>query len=53
VQNKEANLPRNKEGAVRFVNFVISNEGQAIMRANGQGVINPVIISGDASILKK
>ena len=51
VQNKAKGLPRNKEGAVKFVNFVLSPEGQAIMKKNGQGVINPPIITGDASIL--
>ncbi len=52
VQNKKENLPRNKEGAVKFVNFVLSPQGQAIMKQNGQGAINPPIITGDASILK-
>ena len=51
VQNKAKGLPRNKDGAVKFVNFVLSPEGQAIMKKNGQGVINPPIITGDASIL--
>jgi molybdate/tungstate transport system substrate-binding protein len=45
--------PLNKEGAVKFVNFVLSAEGQAIMAKNGQGVINPPVITGDASILGK
>ncbi len=45
--------PRNREGAIRFVDFVLSNEGQAIMVKNGQGVISPPIISGDASIIGK
>jgi len=49
VQNDT--LPVNKEGAVRFVNFVLSSEGQTIMIKNGQGVINPPVITGDASIL--
>ncbi|WP_428024583.1 tungstate ABC transporter substrate-binding protein WtpA [Arcobacter sp.] len=43
--------PQNKEGAIKFVNFVLSPEGQAIMTKNGQGVINPPIITGDASII--
>jgi len=51
VQNRAKGLPRNKDGAVKFVNFVLSPEGQAIMKKNGQGVINPPIITGDASIL--
>jgi molybdate/tungstate transport system substrate-binding protein len=45
-------MPMNKEGAVRFVNFVLSPAGQAIMEQNGQGAINPPVITGDASILK-
>ncbi|WP_458700258.1 tungstate ABC transporter substrate-binding protein WtpA [Sulfurospirillum sp. 1307] len=49
VQNDKS--PINKDGAVKFVNFVLSSEGQAIMKKNGQGVINPPIITGDASIL--
>ena len=53
VQNKDENLPRNKEGAVKFVKFVISKKGQEIMKKNGQGVINPPIITGDASLLEK
>ncbi len=51
VQNKKENLPRNKDGAVKFVNFVLSPQGQKIMEENGQGVINPPVITGDASIL--
>jgi len=53
VQNKDENLPRNKDGAVKFVKFVISPEGQDIMKKNGQGVINPPVITGDAGILGK
>ncbi len=45
--------PKDKEGAVKFVNYVLSAEGQEIMSENGQGVINPAIISGDNSILLK
>ncbi len=52
VQNKKENLPRDKEGAIKFVKFILSPEGQAIMRKNGQGVINPPVITGDNSILK-
>lgn len=43
--------PVNKEGAVLFVNYVLSEEGQQIMEKNGQGVIAPAIITGDPSIL--
>lgn len=45
--------PVNKAGAVAFVNFVLSPEGQAIMKKNGQDAMNPPIITGDASILGK
>lgn len=51
IENEDLQL--NKEGAIKFVNFVLSKEGQEIMLKNGQGVINPVIISGDSSILSK
>ena len=52
VQNKKYNLPINPIGAVKFVNFVLSKKGQEIMKKNGQGVINPPVITGDDSILK-
>ena len=45
--------PQNTEGAVAFVNFILSKEGQNIMKKNGQGVISPAIITGDSSILKR
>jgi molybdate/tungstate transport system substrate-binding protein len=45
--------PVNKEGAVKLVNFILSPEGQAIMEKNGQGAINPPVITGDASIIGK
>ncbi|WP_373036319.1 tungstate ABC transporter substrate-binding protein WtpA [Sulfurimonas sp.] len=51
AQNKKS--PANKEGAIKFVNFVLSYEGQDIMIKNGQGVISPANISGDASIIGK
>ncbi len=51
AENKKS--PANKEGAIKFVNFVLSEEGQAIMIKNGQGVISPANISGDASIIGK
>jgi len=51
VENEKKGLPRNREGAVKFVNFVLSAEGQEIMKHNGQGIINPPVITGDASIL--
>jgi molybdate/tungstate transport system substrate-binding protein len=43
--------PANKEGAALFVNFVLSEQGQEIMKKNGQGVIAPAIITGNPSIL--
>lgn len=43
--------PANKEGAKLFVKFVLSEQGQKIMARNGQGVIAPAVITGDASIL--
>lgn len=43
--------PANKAGAVAFVNFVLSAEGQAIMKKNGQDAMNPPVITGDSSIL--
>ncbi|PLX97051.1 MAG: tungstate ABC transporter substrate-binding protein WtpA [Desulfuromonas sp.] len=43
--------PANREGAVLFVKFVLSDAGQAIMAKNGQGVIAPAKITGDAAIL--
>ena len=45
--------PVNKAGAIAFVNFVLSAEGQAIMKANGQDTLNPAILTGDSSILVK
>ncbi len=46
------NSPTDPEGARLFVKFVISPEGKKIMKECGQGVMNPVVIEGDASILK-
>ncbi len=46
------NSPANRKGAVLFVKYVLSEEGQKIMEKNGQGVIAPAIITGDDSILK-
>ncbi len=53
LQNKKEGLPVDKKGAVLFIKYVLSPKGQAIMKKNGQGVINPPIIEGDSSILKK
>ncbi len=52
VVQYEDKMPMNKEGAVRFVNFILSPTGQAIMKKDGQGPINPPVITGDDSILK-
>ncbi len=51
VENTDKNLPPNPKGAAAFVNFVLSPEGQKIMRDNGQGVIEPPVITGDSKIL--
>ncbi len=51
VQNKAKGLPKNRDGAVKFVKFVLSPEGQAIMKKNGQGVINPPVITGEKSTI--
>lgn len=51
AQNKKS--PANKEGAIKFVNFILSKKGQEIMKKNGQGVISPAKITGDASIIGK
>lgn len=48
---ENAKSPANKAGAVAFVNFVLSAEGQAIMKKNGQDALNPPLITGDSSIL--
>ncbi len=53
VENEKKGLPRNREGAVKFVQFVISPEGQKIIKENGQGVIMPPVITGDAKILSR
>jgi len=49
---QNSNSPQDKEGARLFVKFVISKQGQQIMKSCGQGVINPPIVIGDALILK-
>jgi molybdate/tungstate transport system substrate-binding protein len=45
------NSPVNKKGAVLFVKYILSEQGQKIMEKNGQGVIAPAVITGDPSIL--
>ena len=49
---ENSNSPQNRTGAVLFVKFILSKEGQRIMKEYGQGIINPPILEGDASILK-
>jgi molybdate/tungstate transport system substrate-binding protein len=49
AQNKIS--PKNKDGAIKFVKFILSNKGQEIMTRNGQGVISPAKYTGNASIL--
>ncbi len=51
VENPSRGLPHNPKGAAAFVHFVLSPQGQAIMTHNGQGVIAPPVITGDASLL--
>ena len=50
---QDSKSPINKTGAIKFVKFVLSSEGQAIMKKNGHGVINPPIITGNFSILEE
>ncbi|MGA1845472.1 tungstate ABC transporter substrate-binding protein WtpA [Deferribacter abyssi] len=45
-------LPLNKEGAVKFIKFLLSEEGKKIMEENGQRFIEPPVITGNASILE-
>lgn len=49
IENEK--LPLAKEGAVKFVNFVLSQEGQDIMIKKWSRVINPTIFTGNNSIL--
>ena len=51
VENDKS--PLNKEGAVKFVEFVLSDEGQAIITQNNQTALNPPIIKGDGSVLNR
>lgn len=46
VQNSKEGLPPNEKGAELFLKFVLSPQGEAIMKKNGQGVINPPVIEG-------
>lgn len=45
--------PTNKQGAIKFINFVLGAEGQKIMAKYGQGNILPAVITGDASIINR
>ncbi len=49
---QNSNSPPNKKGASLFLRFVLSKEGEKIMKQCGQGVISPPKIIGDASILR-
>ncbi|EDZ61966.1 ABC-type molybdate transport system, periplasmic component [Sulfurimonas gotlandica GD1] len=51
VENNKS--PKNKDGAIKFVNFVLSDEGKKIMASNGQGTFSSPTITGDASIIGK
>jgi len=53
VVDNGRDLPPHPEGAAAFVRFVLSKEGQEIMKRNGQGVIVPPLITGDASRLER
>ena len=48
VENKNV---KNQQGGIAFAKFVLSPEGQAIMIKNGQGVMNPPVITGDAAVM--
>ncbi len=50
---QNANSPKDKKGAVLFVKFVLSKEGQNIMKQCGQGVISPPEFIGNPAILKE
>jgi len=50
---QNSNSPQNLQGAVAFVRFVLSKEGEAIMKKHGQGVIDPPVITGDSTVLKR
>jgi len=49
---QNASSPAHPEGAVAFVKFLLSPEGEKIMRESGQGSISPALITGDATLLK-
>jgi molybdate/tungstate transport system substrate-binding protein len=46
-------LPPHPKGAKAFLHFLLSPEGMQIIEANGQGVIRPPVVTGDASRLGK
>jgi molybdate/tungstate transport system substrate-binding protein len=46
-------LPHNRKGAKAFLHFLLSDEGKTIMKQNGQGVIDPPAVTGDASSLER
>jgi len=49
---QSSTLPPHPKGAAAFGRFLLSPEGQAILKRNGQGVIVPPVIDGNASILE-
>jgi len=42
--------PQNKAGATKFINFILSKEGRAIMEKFGQSPIYPPKITGEVSV---
>jgi molybdate/tungstate transport system substrate-binding protein len=52
IVEHDKSMPVNRNGAISFVKFVLSENGQKIMAENGQPPIIPPKISGNQSILK-
>jgi len=53
VVQHDGELPINRLGAAAFVNFILSDKGQAIMKKNGQLPIVPPVITGNTEILNE
>jgi len=49
-ENKKS--PLNRAGAIKFVKFILSDEGKAIIKKNGQSTISPARVTGDSTIIK-